>query len=157
MISKFPFFGFYPSLYSFISNFLSDCYIAVVVYGQYSSPKPINSGVPRGSVLSHTLFLLFINDLLNLTQRPIQSYADDTTLHFFTSFSRRPNQKQVNDSCGDTTERQTSDLSFQIGIEKTLYCSMLQKLTSFIYPLDKTFQITVPSTSMTHTCSLLLH
>ena len=75
-----------------------------------SSPKPINIGVSQGYVLSSTLFLLFISDLLNLTQCPIHSYADDYTL-YFTSFSRRQNQKQVNDSREDATERLAFDFS----------------------------------------------
>ena len=108
LIYKLPSFGLDPSLCSFISNFLSNRSIAVVD-GHYSSPKPINSGVPQGSVLSSPLFLLFINDL-SLTQCPIHSYADDSTVHLSTSFSRRPNQKQVSVSCGDATERLTSDI-----------------------------------------------
>ena len=111
LISKLPSFGFYPSLCSFISNFLSDHSIAAVVDGHCSSPKPINSGVPQGSILTPALFLLFINDLINLTQCSIHSYADEFTLHFSTSFSRHPNQKQVNDSSGDATKCLTSDLS----------------------------------------------
>ncbi len=75
LISKLPFYGFYPSLSTFILSFLSDRSIATVVDGRCSSSKPINSGVPQGTVLSLTLFLLFINDLLNLTQCPIHYYA----------------------------------------------------------------------------------
>ena len=77
-----------------------------------SSPKAINSGIPQCSVLSLTLFLLFINDLLNLTQCPIHSYADDTTLHFLTSYNRRPTQQELNDSRRDAIGRLTYVLSF---------------------------------------------
>merc|ERR1712035_293843 len=111
LISKLPSYGIYPSLCSFISSFLSDRSIAVVVDGHCSSPKPINSGVPQGSVLSPTLFLLFINDLLTLTQCSIHSYADDSTLHFSTSFPRRPTQQKLHTSRQDAAERLTSDLS----------------------------------------------
>nr|CAH7736395.1 unnamed protein product [Callosobruchus chinensis] len=41
----------------------------------------INAGVPQGSVLAPTLFLLHINDLLSSTTNPIHSFADDSTLH----------------------------------------------------------------------------
>ena len=95
LISKLPSFGFYPSFCSFISNFLSGRSISAVVDGHCSSPKSINSGVPQGFVLSPTLFLLFINGLLNVTQCPIHSYADDSTLHFSTSFARRPSQQEL--------------------------------------------------------------
>ena len=46
LISKLPSYGFYPFLSIFISSFLYDHSIAVVVYVHCSSPKTINSGVP---------------------------------------------------------------------------------------------------------------
>ena len=79
--------------------------------GHCSSPKTINNGVLQGSVLSPTLFLLFINDLLSLTECPIYSYANDITLHFSTSYNRRPNQQEINDSMRDAIGRLASDLS----------------------------------------------
>ncbi len=75
LLSKLPSFGFYPSLCSFFSSFLSDRSISAVVDDHCSSPKPINSGVPQVSVLSPTLFLLFIYDLLSVTNCPIHSYT----------------------------------------------------------------------------------
>ena len=111
LISKLPSYKFYSSLSTFISSFLSDRSIVAAKDDHYSSPKPINSVVPQGSVLSPTLFLLFINDLLNLTQCPIHSYADDTTLHFSTSYNRRPTQQELSDSRRDVIGRLFSDFS----------------------------------------------
>ncbi len=110
LLSKLPSLGFYPSLCSFISSFLTGRSISAVVDGYCCSPKPINIGVPQGSVLSPTLFLLFINDLLSVTNCPIHSYADDSTLHFSTSFDRRPTLHDLQDSRLEATERLTSDL-----------------------------------------------
>ncbi len=82
-----------------------------MVDGHCSSLIPINSGVPQGSVLSPTLFPLFINDLLSLTICPIHSHADDSTLHFSTSFDRRPTLQDLQESRLEAAERLTSDLA----------------------------------------------
>merc|ERR1711980_49343 len=121
---------------SFISSFLSDRSIAVVVDGHCSSSKSINSGVPQGSVLSPTLFLLFINDLLNLTHCPIHSYADDSTRHFSTSFSRRPNSQELSNARRDAIERLTSDLSLISVLGKTNLVSFNASKNSVSPPIN---------------------
>ena len=74
-----------------------------------SSPKPINSGTSWFCPIAHSI-LLFINDL-NLSQCPIHSYADHTTLHFSMSYNRHPTQQELSDSRRDAIECLTSDLS----------------------------------------------
>ena len=66
LIFKLPSYGFYPSLCNFISSFLSDRSIAAVVDGHYSSPKFINSGVPKDFVLSPKLLALSTTMLMIL-------------------------------------------------------------------------------------------
>ena len=110
LISKLPSYGFYPSLCSFIKDFLSGRSIAAVVDGFTSLPRTINSGVPQGSVLSPTLFLIFINDLLT-TSDYLHSYADDTTLHFSFSFPNSPQSRNIPLNRDAALESLTSDLS----------------------------------------------
>ena len=62
------------------SGFLYGRSITVVINGQQSSSAKINAGVPQGSILGPTLFLIFINDLTDCVKNQIDMFADDTTL-----------------------------------------------------------------------------
>ena len=64
-----------------ISSFLSDRKIKVTLDGQSSSDFSINAGVPQGSVLGPTPFLLFINDLPDHVISQLAIYADGSTLY----------------------------------------------------------------------------
>merc|ERR1711980_82167 len=111
-----------------------------------------------GSVLSPTLFLLFINDLLSLTQCSIHSYADDSTLHFSMSFPRRPTQQELHTSRQDAAERLTSDLSVISDWGKAnLVLFNASKLNFFTCLIDTTFQTTIQSSSTTPSCLPLVH
>ena len=86
LLAKLPAYGFTPSFCKLISSFLSNRFISVVVDGTTSASFPVSSGVPQGSVLSPTLFLLFINYLLHATASDVHSFADDSNLHKSSSF-----------------------------------------------------------------------
>ncbi|CAG4952044.1 unnamed protein product [Colias eurytheme] len=77
LLNRLPSYGVPPELCAWIADFLSERSIRVVIDGCTSDPFDINAGVPQGSVLSTTLFLLHINDML----RPnVFGYADDSTV-----------------------------------------------------------------------------
>ena len=74
-----------------LSNFLCNRSIRVVIDGINSNLYPVNFRVPQGSVISPTLFLLFLNDHLCLTTNPIYSFADDSSLCHSYSYNAHPN------------------------------------------------------------------
>ena len=53
----------------------------MVLDGKSSQEYPVNAGVPQGSILGPTLFLLYINDLPDDVICNIVIYADDSTLY----------------------------------------------------------------------------
>ena len=59
-------------------SFLQDRAIKVVVDSQSSTPRRINAGIPQGSVLGPTLFLVYTDDLPDGALSRIGIYADDT-------------------------------------------------------------------------------
>ncbi|CAH2064889.1 unnamed protein product, partial [Iphiclides podalirius] len=76
LLSKLPAYGISPGLIGWVKDFLSERSLRVVVEGCSSEPLTTSAGVPQESVLSATLFLLHINDLL----MPGIGYADDSTV-----------------------------------------------------------------------------
>ena len=71
-------YGISGKVNDWIKGFLSDRKQSVVVNGTASEHVPVESGVPQGSVLGPTLFLLYINDLPNGLSSTPRLFADYT-------------------------------------------------------------------------------
>ena len=74
-------YGLSGQIFGLISSFRSNRRLRVVLDGRSSQEYPVNAGVPQGSILGPTLFLLYINDLPDNVICNIAIYADDTTLY----------------------------------------------------------------------------
>ena len=79
LLHKLRSYGISGQISGLISSFLSNRWLRVVLNGKSSQEDPVNAGVPQGSILSPTLFLLYINDLPDDVICYIAIYADDTT------------------------------------------------------------------------------
>ena len=81
LLHKLKSYGISVRIFSLISSFLSNRQLRVVLDGKSSQEYLVNAGVPQGSILGPTLFLLYINDLPDDVICDIAIYADDTTLY----------------------------------------------------------------------------
>ena len=72
---------FLASYCSLFSSFLSIRLPRVVLDRKSSQEYSVNAGVSQGFILGPTLFLLYINDLLDNAMYNIDIYADDTFVY----------------------------------------------------------------------------
>jgi hypothetical protein len=77
---KFPAFGVHDKLFNWLINYLDNRNQCVLIDGCSSNKLPISAGVPQGSVLGPTLFLMFINDITSTCLNPLYLFADDNSL-----------------------------------------------------------------------------
>ena len=74
-------YGFRDPLLSWIRGFLSNRTQTVIVNGSTSKPHPVLSGIPQGSVLGPSLFIIYINSLPDTVSSSIMYlFADDTKM-----------------------------------------------------------------------------
>ena len=116
-------------------SYLSNRKQYVSVNGHTSDELPITYGVPQGSVLGPLLFLIFINDLPNVSKRlNFYLFADDTNVYFESS-DLLTIQKAVNQELRKVRKWLEAN-RLALNIEKTkfvLFHSTQHKLTDHIY------------------------
>ena len=81
LLHKLNHYGVRGQLLKWIRSFLVGRSQCVVVDGARSSDANVDSGVPQGTVLGPTLFLIFINDLAENVNASVRLFADDCVMY----------------------------------------------------------------------------
>lgn len=83
ILQKLQKWGIKGNILAYIANFLTTRSFKVRVNGTFSEQFTLDNGVPQGSVLSSTLFIVAINDIFSNIKMPVQStlYADDVVIY----------------------------------------------------------------------------
>lgn len=89
LLDKLRCLGIQGTILQWISGFLHDREMRVSVKGCVSKPKDVASGVPQGSILGPTLFLVYINSVASQLSSQFKIFADD--LKMYSSVKIMPN------------------------------------------------------------------
>ena len=81
LLSKLASYGIGGQLHGWLSVFLMERTMKVILDGECSSEVPVESGVPQGTVLGLLLFLCHINDIADGLSSTIRLFADDCLLY----------------------------------------------------------------------------
>lgn len=97
LLAKVKSYGIQGDLLEWIASFLGGREQTVCLSGCESRPMEVRSGVPQGSVLGPTLFVIYVNDMPAAVNSGIKLYADDAKLYrpVCSDIDRRALQKDI--------------------------------------------------------------
>ena len=81
LLTKLNHYGIRGPIHTWLSQFLTQRKMKVLVEGETSEEAVVESGVPQGTVLGPLLFLCHLNDLPNSVNATVRLFADDCLLY----------------------------------------------------------------------------
>ena len=134
LLQKLDNYGVRGNILQWLTCFLKNRKMNVVVEGEHSDSVPVESGVPQGTVLGPLMFLCHINDLPDTVESSVRLFADDCLLY---CPIRSRNDHLILQKDLQELEKWANLWGMQFNAKKCYILSIRQK-TSFFYELDKT-------------------
>ena len=108
-------------MYNWIKQYIHNRKAKVCLKGKYSRTASFKQGVPQGGVLSPSLFLIFLNDLISTTSPKVKAvqYADDLEV-ICSEDSLILAQKRLQTTL-NRLDQWTTDWSMKVNATKTTY------------------------------------
>lgn len=141
LLEKMSSYGITGPLHKWLTSFLTERRMKVLVDGEFSKEATVDSGVPQGTVLGPLLFLCHINDLPNSVKSQVRLFADDCLLY-------RQIKTQADHNILQEDLRSLEKWAEKWGMrfnEKKCYVMSVQNKSSRFYQLNNHLLQQVPS------------
>ena len=139
LLHKLEAYGIRGPILLWISNFLTQRKMWVVVEGEKSRHVEVGSGVPQGTVLGPLLFLCHINDLPERVDSQIRLFAEDCLLYRPTNSMK---DHQILQQDLNNLQKWATDWDMKFNAKKCYLLSSKIK-SSFFYTIDNQILIQV--------------
>ena len=126
LLFKLELYGISGNLLKWISGFISNRVQCVVLENIFSNVSTVLSGVPQGSVLGPILFIIFINDIVNVCEgnAVLKLFADDAKL-----FAKIVTNSSSLQSSLDNLIEYAHDSQLSINISKCFFMSICKSIS----------------------------
>ena len=133
LLYKLKNYGISGSTHAWLSSFLTNRTMKVVIEGESSDEVPVESGVPQGTVLGPILFLCHINDLPLSVKSQVRLFADDCLLY---RTINNQNDHTVLQNDLKELENWAKNWGMRFNAKKCYILSIRNKLNYLFYSLD---------------------
>ncbi|CAF0861072.1 unnamed protein product, partial [Brachionus calyciflorus] len=134
LLTRLKQYGFDENIINWVREFLSGRSQRVVLGKNCSSWLSVFSGVPQGSVLGPLLFIIYINEMLEIIENDCKAYADDTKIIAIIK-NFQSNLKLQNDM--DKICQWSKNCSTVLNAEKCKVLHLGRTNTKFDYEIEK--------------------
>ena len=144
LLSKLEFYGLCEPTIKLIKNYLSNRSQFCQYYDVSSDVVRTNIGVPQGSILGPLLFSIYINDLVNTSDKlNFLMYADDTTLIGLIGSVEDFLSSESNEATEDIITEELTKITTWMEVNKLLINENKTKIMFFYMPPKRIDALTI--------------